>query len=47
MSAEDCTSEILDGIEKGKPMIDVGKTRLLRAIMRFSPALGYRIMRNG
>lgn len=47
MSAEDCASQILDGIKKGKPMIDVGKTRLLRAIMRLAPALGYRIMRNG
>jgi uncharacterized oxidoreductase len=47
MSPEACASEILAGLEAGRVEIYVGKSKLLRAIMRVSPALGWEIMRNG
>jgi uncharacterized oxidoreductase len=47
MTAEACAAEILAGLEAGKAEICVGKSKLLRAIMRASPALGRKIMRNG
>jgi len=47
ISPEDCAAQILAGLRAGRREIDVGKTRLLRAILRVSPALGQRIMRNG
>lgn len=47
LSPEDCARQIVDGMERGREVIDVGKTRLLRGIMRVSPSLGYRIMSNG
>lgn len=47
ISAERCASEILRGLESGRPVIDVGKTRLLRLVSRISPTLAFRIMRNG
>lgn len=47
ISATACAAQIVAGMERGRPVIDVGKTRLLRRIMRFSPALGYRIMSHG
>lgn len=47
ISAEACARQIVSGMESGRPVIDVGKTRLLRAIMRLAPSLGYRIMSHG
>jgi uncharacterized oxidoreductase len=47
ISAEACAAEILSGLKAGRPEIHVGKAKLLAAIMRASPALGYRIMRDG
>lgn len=44
ISAEAAAREILAGVAAGKQEIDVGMTRLLRAIMRLSPALGEAIM---
>lgn len=47
ISAEACADEIVDGLRAGRAEIRVGKSKLLGAIMRLSPALGYRILRNG
>jgi uncharacterized oxidoreductase len=47
ITPEDCARQIVQGMQRDRPIIDVGKTRLLRAIMRVSPTLGYGIMRNG
>ena len=47
ISAEACAAQILAGLEAGRREINVGKTRLLRTLLRVSPALGQRIMRNG
>ena len=44
ISAEAAARKILAGVAAGRPEIDVGMTRLLRAIMRLSPALGEAIM---
>lgn len=42
---EAAAAEVLAGIEAGQPQIWVERTRLLRRILRLSPALGFRIMR--
>lgn len=47
ISPDACAAQILAGLVAGRREIDVGKTRLLRTILRVSPALGQRIMRNG
>jgi uncharacterized oxidoreductase len=47
ISAERCAAEILAGVKAGQHEIYVGKSALLRTIMRTSPALGYAIMRRG
>lgn len=47
ISAQECAQQIVEGILHDRPIIDVGKSRLLRLIMRVSPGLGYRIMRGG
>jgi uncharacterized oxidoreductase len=47
MSPEACAAEIADGLEAGKDEIFVGKSKLLRAILRAVPALGRKIVRNG
>ncbi len=47
LTARECAAQIITGMERDKPVIDVGKTRLLRAIMRLSPSLGYRILSRG
>ena len=46
MSARDAARQMLDGIDAGRDEIDIGATRLLRALLRLSPALGERIMRD-
>lgn len=47
ITAENCARQIVKGMQRDRAVIDVGKTRLLRAIMRVSPRLGYGIMSNG
>lgn len=47
ISAEECARQIIAGMERNRYVIDVGKTKLLRAIMHLSPSAGYRIMRDG
>lgn len=47
ISTEMCAAEIVSGLVAGRHEIYVGKAKLLRAIMRVAPALGYRIMRRG
>lgn len=47
ITAEACAAEIIAGLKAGHREIHVGKARLLRAVMRLTPALGYRIMRGG
>lgn len=47
ISPEACAAEIVAGLKAGRREIHVGKAKLLRAVMRLSPALGYRIMRDG
>jgi uncharacterized oxidoreductase len=46
MSAEDAASQLLAGVDAGRDEIDIGATRLLRVLLRLSPALGERIMRD-
>lgn len=47
ISAEDCAREIISGLKTGRREVYVDKAKLLHAIMRLSPALGYRIMLDG
>lgn len=47
ISPEACAAAIVRGIEAGHDEVHVGKARLLRVVMRLSPALGYGIMRRG
>ncbi|MEV6925633.1 SDR family NAD(P)-dependent oxidoreductase [Dactylosporangium sp. NPDC051485] len=46
ISAADAAAAVLTGIRCGSTEIYVGKAKLLPAVMRLSPALGYRILRN-
>lgn len=46
ISAEAAARQVLDGVAAGREEIDVGATRILRAILRVSPGLGERIMIN-
>ena len=45
ISPQQCAEDIIRGLKTGAAEIYVGKSKLLRAIMRLSPALGYRVMR--
>jgi uncharacterized oxidoreductase len=47
ITASECARQIAVGVARGKPVIDVGKTRLLRLLMRLHPAIGHGIMRHG
>lgn len=47
ISPEACAAEIVAGLKAGRSEIYVGRSKLLRAVMRASPSLGYRIMRDG
>ncbi len=47
MPAAEAARQVIAGIERGSPQIFVGKARLLALIARLSPALAYRILRNG
>ena len=44
MSAPACAAEIVRGIQKGKPEINVGMVKLLQLIHSISPALARRVM---
>lgn len=44
MSADDVARKVLDGLAAGRDEIYVGASRLLKLVMRLSPALGERIM---
>ncbi|PJE26614.1 3-oxoacyl-[acyl-carrier-protein] reductase FabG [Pseudooceanicola marinus] len=45
MPPEEAARQILAGIRSGEDEIDVGKVRLLRLLLRLSPALAYGIIR--
>ncbi len=47
LTPADCARQIVAGMERDRAVIDIGKTGVLRAIMRIAPSLGYRMMRNG
>ncbi|WFE47762.1 SDR family NAD(P)-dependent oxidoreductase [Verrucosispora sp. WMMD1129] len=47
ISASQAAAAVLDGMRRGGDEIYVGRTKLLRTIMRLSPTLGYRVLRNG
>lgn len=40
-------AEVLEGVRRGDREIYVGRTKLLRLVMRLAPAAGERLMRNG
>jgi uncharacterized oxidoreductase len=46
ISAEATALQLLAGVDAGRDEIDIGATRLLRALVRLSPALGERVMRD-
>jgi uncharacterized oxidoreductase len=46
ISAAACAAEILAGLRAGRAEVYVGKSKLLRAVMRVAPAAGYRLMRD-
>jgi uncharacterized oxidoreductase len=46
LAPADAARQILRGIDRGHHEIDIGATRLLRVLMRISPALGERLMRD-
>ena len=45
LSAEKAASEIIKGLSSSNSILDIGKVKLLRLIMRLSPALARRIMK--
>ncbi|MFV2104779.1 SDR family oxidoreductase [Micromonospora sp. LOL_024] len=47
ISASQAATAVLDGMRRGGDELYVGRTKLLRTIMRLSPTLGYRVLRNG
>ncbi len=47
ISADECAAEMLAGLTAGRDEIYVGRSTVLRTLMRISPSLGHRIMRNG
>ncbi|WP_079408249.1 SDR family oxidoreductase [Streptomyces sp. 3211] len=47
ISAAQAAGAVITGIRRDTTEIYIGKTKLLRTIMRLSPSLGYRILRNG
>jgi len=44
MTPDACAAEMIRGVESGRPVIRVGKVKLLHAIHRAWPGLAYRIM---
>ncbi|MBG0568363.1 SDR family oxidoreductase [Actinoplanes aureus] len=47
ITASAAARAVLDGLRRDSPEIYVGKARLLPALMRVTPALGYRMLRDG
>jgi uncharacterized oxidoreductase len=47
ISAAQAASAVIGGVRRDTPEIYVGKTKLVRTIMRLSPSLGYRLLRDG
>jgi uncharacterized oxidoreductase len=47
ISPVDAAAAVIAGVRRDAAEIYVGRVKLLRAIMRLSPALGYRMLRNG
>lgn len=47
MSAADAADAVLRGVHHGTEEVAVGKVKLLRSLMRVSPRLGYRVLRDG
>jgi uncharacterized oxidoreductase len=45
ITAESAAAAVLTGIRRGIPEILVGRARLLPAVMRIAPGLGYRLLR--
>ncbi|HWS38165.1 MAG TPA: SDR family NAD(P)-dependent oxidoreductase [Actinoplanes sp.] len=46
ISPSAAAAALIDGLRRGRPEIHIGKTRLLPALMRLSPSLGYRLLRD-
>jgi uncharacterized oxidoreductase len=46
ISAAQAASAVIGGIRRDDAEIYVGKTKLVRTIMRLSPSLGYRLLRD-
>lgn len=47
MSAHDAAAEVVRGLQRGAPEIWVGRTRLLKTLLRLAPGVAERMMRNG
>ncbi len=47
ISAEQAAAEIIRGMGKKDPVIDVGKVKLLRPLQRFTPVIAQKIMKAG
>lgn len=46
LSPRSAAAQLLAGVDAGRDEVDIGATRMLRALMRLSPALGERLMRD-
>lgn len=46
ISADRAAAAVIDGLRRGGDEIAIGRVRLLRTIMRLSPTLGYRMLRD-
>lgn len=46
MAPADCARQIVRGVRADKTEVYIGKAKLLRVVMRVSPALGRKIMRD-
>ncbi len=47
ISAAEAASAVIAGIRRGAPEVRVGRARILPPLMRLSPTLGHRILRDG
>jgi uncharacterized oxidoreductase len=47
ISATDAAAGVIGGLERNRDEVWIGKTKLLRAINRLSPAVAQRLLRNG
>ncbi len=46
LAPEAAAAQLLSGVERGQSEIDIGATRWLRLLLRLSPALGERVLRD-